>query len=93
LAHDSSSDPGRVILNGENHISNGLVSGEHVRSLYNRTATRGETRRTAINFVSAHYGVVLRFYTVVWVRCYPYYISAILAFADLERRSNKINPQ
>jgi hypothetical protein len=30
LSHDSSSDPGRVILNGESHISNGLVSGEQV---------------------------------------------------------------
>jgi hypothetical protein len=36
LAHDSSSDPGRVILNGESHISNGLVSGRQVSRVFLR---------------------------------------------------------
>ena len=34
LTHGSSSDPGRVILNGESHISNGLVSGGQVRPFH-----------------------------------------------------------
>jgi hypothetical protein len=36
LAHDSSSDPGRVILNGESHISHGLVSGGQVTPDYRK---------------------------------------------------------